>query len=163
MSEVLPFRAPLKKRCTKCGVDKVDSIDNFYRQRQGRKGLSAECRDCKKRRMKKINRRFYEANRDQQMIRSYSQADKKAGRLTDLPIQWFKENISSKPCSYCGTTDDPIGADRLDNAVGHIRSNVVPCCKLCNKTRNSHFSPREMKMIGVVIAKIRKARKQFCD
>ena len=63
--------------------------------------------------------------------------------------------LSQDNCHYCGALpgnsynqalDDPKsssearkngtfvynGLDRLDNSIGHILSNVVPCCKYCN-------------------------------
>ena len=37
-------------------------------------------------------------------------------------------------CAYCGDKPTPLhmSLDRLDNSVGHIESNVVPCCFFCN-------------------------------
>ena len=60
--------------------------------------------------------------------------------------------LTSSPCTYCGipptqlsTYDESIsadarahaayhynGIDRVDNALGYIAGNVVPCCKICN-------------------------------
>jgi hypothetical protein len=39
----------------------------------------------------------------------------------------------SRPCYYCGS--DPIkfgGIDRVENAIGYLPNNCVPCCKICN-------------------------------
>lgn len=51
-------------------------------------------------------------------------------------------NIVKQPCFYCGNTNDikrsgkyglrANGVDRVDNTIGYIISNCVPCCKLCN-------------------------------
>jgi hypothetical protein len=106
-----------------------------------------------------INKRFYAKNREAMLLRDYVKNDKKAGRSTNLTAEWMRGNITNKPCFYCGTEDAPRGCDRLDNDAGHVVGNVVPCCKLCNKTRNNHFTPSEMRSLGKTIAKIREARK----
>jgi len=108
--------------------------------------------------MKPVNRRFYDANREEILLRIYRGNDERSGRLTDIDAGWMRENITNRPCFYCETIDAPRGCDRLDNDLGHLKNNVVPCCKLCNKTRNNHFSPEEMKRIGRVVADIRRVR-----
>jgi len=65
-------------------------------------------------------------------------------------IEWaiskrYFKNLTSSNCSYCG--DPPSlnfqakrynggylcnGIDRIDNNLGYIESNVVPCCTVCN-------------------------------
>jgi len=35
------------------------------------------------------------------------------------------------PCYYCDNVPS-LGADRMDNDMGHWSSNVVPCCEKCN-------------------------------
>jgi hypothetical protein len=110
--------------------------------------------------MKIVNKVQYQKNREREMVDSYATSDARAGRRTTITAQWLKDNIVGKPCFYCETTDAPRGADRLDNDLGHTPENVVPCCKLCNKTRNNHFSPEEMRRIGAVIKQIRLERFQ---
>lgn len=153
---VLNFKAT--KVCTKCGNTKPDTIEHFYKNPKAKHGLSSECKACKSVRMRPINKKFYNNNREEILLRIYTNNDLKANRLTNIDATWMREHITSKPCFYCKTVDDPRGCDRLDNDLGHIKTNVVPCCKLCNKTRNNHFSPDEMKAIGIVIAAIRQNR-----
>lgn len=56
-----------------------------------------------------------------------------------------------QPCYYCGGVDqrqnrttkevfDLNGVDRVDNSIGYIEGNCVPCCSMCNyaKKDNSH-------------------------
>lgn len=63
-------------------------------------------------------------------------ADKRKGRENDLDIAFVKEMISN-PCRYCGRNAKFMTLDRIDNSIGHVRSNVVPCCRRCNLVRNS--------------------------
>lgn len=61
-----------------------------------------------------------------------------------LTIEQF-ELTTKKPCHYCGVASSERttklltngayignGIDRIDNNVGYIESNCVPCCKQCN-------------------------------
>lgn len=146
------------KKCTRCRQEKP--LDAFYKNGPSKGGISSECRQCKRERMGPINAAYYEKNREAMLLRVYLKNDAKAGRETDLTPAWMRENITSRPCWYCGTTEAPRGCDRIDNAIGHVIRNVVPCCKLCNKTRNDHFTHEEMQILGKTIALIRKARTQ---
>jgi hypothetical protein len=55
-----------------------------------------------------------------------------------------------QPCSYCGAppaqeqkTSTPNGTfvyngiDRIDNTLGYVEGNVVPCCGTCNKAKST--------------------------
>jgi hypothetical protein len=42
-----------------------------------------------------------------------------------------------KPCSYCGVPIPTIGLDRVDNALGYMMGNIVPCCFTCNVVKGS--------------------------
>jgi hypothetical protein len=44
--------------------------------------------------------------------------------------------ITSRPCQYCGSTEQ-IGVDRVDNALGYVVENSVPCCWTCNKWKSN--------------------------
>ncbi|MEI8273908.1 MAG: hypothetical protein WCG08_14935 [Paludibacter sp.] len=41
------------------------------------------------------------------------------------------ELIIEKACHYCGK-EGPNGIDRVNNQIGYIKENCVPCCKHCN-------------------------------
>lgn len=84
------------------------------------------------------------------MISAYRCKDKKKGFECDLDIDWFIENIYNKECSYCDSKIN-IGCDRLDNSLGHIKINIVPCCYRCNTIKNSHFNFDQMRVIGQFI------------
>lgn len=53
------------------------------------------------------------------------------------------EKLTAKPCAYCGSfspstpdADPFVGLDRIDNDKGYLPSNVVPCCKRCNRWKS---------------------------
>lgn len=96
------------------------------------------------------------------MISSYKLKDKLQTpySVCDIDIDWMINNIFKKECVYCGDTNR-LGCDRIDNNIGHIKSNVVPCCYECNCARNNNFSFEEMKEIGKTIAKVKAHRKNI--
>lgn len=80
---------------------------------------------------------------------------KKAGREFSIGFNWFVEKIHEE-CHYCGETDGNCvtvkskipgetlvsnfrynGLDRIDNSVGYVEYNCVPCCFICNRAKNS--------------------------
>lgn len=91
------------------------------------------------------------------MISSYKRKDYSRRYLCDLTIDWIIDNILFKECVYCGTKEK-IGCDRIDNRIGHIKSNVVPCCIGCNMTRGDNYTYEEMLMLGPVIKDIKLKR-----
>jgi hypothetical protein len=64
-----------------------------------------------------------------------------------------------QPCVYCGTTDQPRGLDRIDNALPHIKGNVRTACTACNFARGDRFTADEMDIIGAAIRKVMDNRK----
>lgn len=92
------------------------------------------------------------------MISSYKHKDRKMGvSVCDIDIDWMISNILTQKCVYCGDTHR-VGCDRIDNAKGHTKDNVVPCCYECNTMRNNLFSFDEMKILGEVVASIKANR-----
>lgn len=76
--------------------------------------------------------------------------DKKRGRQNDLTREFIREMIS-KPCQYCGDIQSRMTLDRIDNSIGHLQSNVVPCCVRCNYIRRD--IPYEAWLIMVPVIK----------
>ena len=105
------------------------------------------------------NRKWGRENREKKMIFSYTKYDKKKGFICDLSEVWIKNNITSKPCTYCGSVVG-IGCDRIDNSMGHLKINVIPCCRQCNSIRNNFFTVEEMLLLGKTIKRIKSKRKK---
>lgn len=51
-----------------------------------------------------------------------------------------------QPCAYCGDVQKNIGIDRIDNSVGYIDGNVVPCCGVCNRAKSAMAASEFVKM-----------------
>ena len=73
----------------------------------------------------------------------YKKAAAERGHCFSLSESRFYA-LTQMPCSYCGCPPATLrtvkskhgtflynGVDRIDNTIGYLESNVVPCCKLC--------------------------------
>lgn len=84
---------------------------------------------------------------------NYKQGAKKRNLFFDLEFHEFV-SIISEPCFYCGQEYSRLlrtsngkyhyyksrlvprnGVDRIDNDVGYIKENCVPCCTMCNSMK----------------------------
>ena len=81
---------------------------------------------------------------DNQPWRAARVACSRRGLQFDLTCEQFAE-IAAKDCHYCGHAPSTRkfrapwmvrnGIDRVDNALGYVPENCVPCCKDCNYTK----------------------------
>lgn len=76
-----------------------------------------------------------------------------AGREFEIEIEEFRY-LCQQNCYYCGGQPNNLityrgqnsftfryfvysGLDRINNDIGYTRQNVVPCCIICNRAKNS--------------------------
>lgn len=138
-----------------------NSKHNFY---------SYCCKQCDNERRKKreelnpektkeINKKKYEKylknSGYKKVIHTYKRIDFGKGLVFGLTEEFVKESLT-KDCYYC--TYPVTGLDRIDNAIGHIDSNCVPCCTECNRARLNQFTHEEMKIIGLAIKQVKDSR-----
>jgi hypothetical protein len=93
------------------------------------------------------------------MLSAYKNRDFKKQLEFNVSKDYFLNNILLKSCIYCGDTKK-IGADRINNQIGHIESNIVPCCYSCNVTRSNNYSYEEMLILGKTIKTIKNKRNE---
>ncbi len=150
----------IKYVCKECGIELSEDGSNFStRIVFGKRYYRIFCRPCfnkytptvrkkantekfrlyKQRQeliVKKSNKRC--RLRGDTLFNDLSQSDKKKNRSNDLDKD-FVRGMIELDCTYCGATKEQvrIGLDRIDNFIGHFKSNVVPCCARCNMTRGS--------------------------
>ncbi|QFR59542.1 HNH endonuclease [Xanthomonas virus phiXaf18] len=79
---------------------------------------------------------------------AYADKAKRRGHAFDLSLEQFIR-ISGRDCHYCGASPAmPVrtgrkrstpslmnGIDRVDNSVGYVLDNCVPCCTWCNEMK----------------------------
>ncbi|MBU8921001.1 MAG: hypothetical protein KOO63_04070 [Bacteroidales bacterium] len=89
------------------------------------------------------------------VLRQYKSTAAHKGLLFTVPEPWFFDNIVL-PCHYCGSEPANIakppryrpdadedrvfmysGFDRVDNTVGYVQDNLVPCCFVCNSAKKA--------------------------
>ncbi len=72
--------------------------------------------------------------------RSYIHNANRRKYAFELDIDQFT-NLIRKPCHYCGklrvNANGLMGIDRLDNAKGYTSDNVVSCCGICNRAKDT--------------------------
>jgi len=69
--------------------------------------------------------------------------------------------IIMNPCEYCKEDLSGWGGtslDRIDNDIGYIDSNVIPCCGTCNNIRNRFLTREEMKAAMTAVLNLRKVQ-----
>jgi hypothetical protein len=109
-----------------------------------KRGGSKSCGCLKKERPKVLPYRVPERNL---LFRTYKNNAKRRNQDFFLTIEQFTE-IISKDCFYCGIKPNKQligkgfdgqyvynGVDRVNNAVGYVPKNCVPCCETCNKAK----------------------------
>lgn len=83
---------------------------------------------------------------------------------TDLlwNFNFYQELIKDSSCYYCLGVLKPggHGLDRMDNSLGHVCFNVVPCCWDCNELKGIRLSYEEMMLLVPVLREIRLRRER---
>jgi len=62
----------------------------------------------------------------------YKLGAKRRGLIFELTLNEFIE-LTKNSCFYCGS--EGFGIDRLDNTIGYLKENCVPCCSICNRMK----------------------------
>lgn len=139
----------MTRTCTKCG--ELKPVTAFTADKRKPGGLQHWCKDCRN----AYNLQYHRANPAKSLLRGYKYKDKEKGLGNDL-TEAFVTALMVLPCSYCATTKYQRGLDRLDNSLGHLQDNVVPCCQECNRVRSDVFTPEQMRrFIGPAISQAR--------
>lgn len=145
----------MRKTCSSCGQQK--EAKDFRVRADGRRNQCKECFNAWRRAWRKKvgipkltpgqrkrknfmtrKRRMDPARRAYIIVMDSSRNDDCKGRDNDLDID-FVEVLISKGCAYCGVSRDDcqITLDRIDNNIGHLKTNVNPSCFTCNLTRGT--------------------------
>ena len=123
-------------RCS-CGTEKIASCEDITGQR------SFSCGCAQK------DRANSGASARAHVFCGYKSAAKKRKLAWGLSDEEF-DFLTGSNCHYCGTPPSTIkrsrwgtgtfiwnGIDRVDNTLGYISSNVVPCCRICNHAKRT--------------------------
>ena len=61
-------------------------------------------------------------------------------------------HLMQQSCTYCGDKEQYNGLDRVDSSKGYLKTNVVPCCAVCNIAKNTLSSEDYIEHCKKVIA-----------
>jgi len=145
-------------------------------------------RKNRKRILKKSNKRYHgnvvlhrKRGREQYLIHKEEKLAYRRtfrGRHSVLKVALRKEKISRKDplwslefytaliqdgiCHYCFGPLNLYGAglDCMNNEIGHVGFNVVPCCRSCNQKKMHDLSYEEMMLLAPVLREIVRRRAQ---
>jgi len=145
------------KTCTTCGRDLP--LSAFGKHRISKDGLAHRCKECARANAKKYRQTpagIY--NNIQGRSRFYK------GRPLSISkedfIEWY--NGASKVCVYCDIPEEllhklsdtvngrtrKLNIDRVINAKGYAKGNLLLCCQRCNYIKSDFFTYDEMREIG---------------
>lgn len=165
------------RKCVSCKEEKPATNEFFYKDKNRSLGLMYRCKTCDSAR--KDNRTWKQRvsvmspeSKDKMKNRMSKYNTSSKGRAMHLAVQYrnfdkdkkLENNITkedilevrTKECIYCGFP--ATGFDRVDNKLGHIKDNCVPCCKECNVARMDNFTQEEMFILGKTIREIKQKR-----
>jgi hypothetical protein len=140
-----------KKICTKCKIEKEYS--EFHFAAKGIGGVRSVCKSCRSiEKTEYLSRDYVKIKSHDNYIKNFDSIRKRTAlHYWTLNGQYHQYKKSAKKrglefplkeidcipfyntdCFYCGDKINGLGIDRLDNSVGYISTNIVPCCKSCN-------------------------------
>lgn len=111
-----------------------------------------------KERLKVHQRRWSEKNPERARFAA-AKIRKRHGRRVEWELsfaQWLY--LKSQPCFYCQTAlTQKTGAalDRIDNRIGYVPHNVLPCCPDCNYIRGTRLTVYEAFAAIQAVSRIR--------
>ncbi len=125
--------------CVDC---KIEKTQRWYRLKENKS--MARCQHCYGK-LRLCNKQVREIRNKQRKewgekyaYRVFLNLVKYKKYTTDITNEEYLTYIK-QPCHYCGGSlpNSGIRLDRVDNTIGYLNSNVVPCCKTCNIAKNN--------------------------
>ena len=114
-------------RCISC----VKMMYPIYRKNLDPIKNKANIKKCREREKEKRKSR---PRRSLDVLWDTIKYDRRKGFDNDLDNDFVLNEIL-KPCVYCGENIKSRSLDRVDNNIGHLKSNVVTACFMCNFIR----------------------------
>jgi hypothetical protein len=129
------------KTCNQCHKElELEKFGWTNKQKKYRRNTCMTCHgSCRTNHKQKVNayqKKYRASNPAWAILRDSKQSDKRKNLSNDLDLEYVKLSIS-KPCAYCGETTLRMTLDRIDNSIGHLKSNVIQACIRCNYTRGN--------------------------
>lgn len=127
------------------------AVVGYYKSQLSTGAVRYVCKACHAKSTKKYDqlsdkskerRRTYYINTRNAVWRRYSvfkSVAKHLHRDFTLTQEDYAALVESNTCNYCGGPLPEVGygIDRLNNRLGYVHGNVVPCCEQCNEKKGS--------------------------
>jgi hypothetical protein len=130
----IPSASAKMKTCSRCRSQKP--LEDFGFRKAGATARRSICKKCVGEKLGEREKRHRAAGLklDRWICKDAKLTDKRKGLENDIDRE-FVALMISRPCSYCGGSTIRMTLDRIDNARGHTKDNVVPACIRCNYIR----------------------------
>lgn len=128
------------KVCSFC--KKILPIKYFGKNSASKDGLMTHCLECDR---SSLQKRFSR----------YKTNAKGKNRNFKLNKDEF-DFITSLPCNYCGGYSSVYngkeynGIDRIDSTIGYEKTNVAPCCYMCNELKSDESFDEFIKRVRLI-------------
>ena len=116
------------KKCSACLKNK--ELISFWKDERRKDGRYTRCKECMS-----IKRKSWESKLDY-VFEKYQRDAKRRNICFGLNKKEF-DSFKNSSCYYCGEILDKVRLDRIDNTLGYFINNVVSCCSICNRFKNS--------------------------
>ena len=101
------------------------------------------------------------------LLKTMKRDARRRGYIWDLTKEHVR-SLTKKDCFYCGRQPEQVsgnsdrvnglyaynGLDRVDNQIGYIDSNVIPCCKYCNRAKSTMTQRDFIHLIGQIYRRL---------
>lgn len=129
---------------------------------------SCQCRSCSSKKTIKCAQQANRLKPYESRYRIFIAKTKGDKIPTDLTYEDFLEFTKVKNCVYCDKImkwtpyDNNPGhwLDRKYNDLGHIKTNLVVCCGICNMTKRDEFNYDEFMLLSEGLKKVRQNREK---
>lgn len=142
---------PTNKRIWKCLCDCGKIVNVATGALTGGNTKSCGCWKSELSKLNSINSRYKLAKKDtgyKSIYNHYKRGATVRKLSFNIEFEEFQKLLRSK-CFYCNCNPSNLymksyynvkynGIDRIDNKIGYEIDNVVPCCKMCNISKNNY-------------------------
>ena len=131
-----------RNKCVDCGKKVHTVASGCIRCKTCMKNKQKEYGANHRKKMKGLPKPIPTPKTPKQRYSTYKLGAIKRNHAFELTEEQFM-TFWDKPCHYCEQPINGVGIDRLDNTIGYLIDNCVPCCTVCNmmkfKQSYKHF------------------------
>lgn len=149
----------IQSQLTCCICKENKSTSEFPKSKNRPTGFSGKCKVCNTHatyawQEKNKERYGYRIARNHSKIRGhpFTLTFEAYTKIVENPCYYCEEKLWSKPGQYGSSLD------RIDNSVGYVEGNILPCCWNCNCARNAVYTVDEWKVGIKAIQEFRRTK-----